>query len=119
MGSTRVIRSEDQVDGRHESFKHAILALDWVMYKGIELGRSQQVWSRVRCGARFGCGGAVCWRSGLQIYYLFSANIDGTDEYCERLGWKRLQDYNLSQRRWKNLNYLAQGKMVQEDTFTV
>ncbi|KAL8147049.1 hypothetical protein AgCh_004680 [Apium graveolens] len=53
---------------------------------------------------------------GLQIYYLSSANIDGTDEYCERLGWKRLQDYNPPQRRWKNLNYLAQGKMVQEDT---
>ncbi|KAL8105895.1 hypothetical protein AgCh_029629 [Apium graveolens] len=53
---------------------------------------------------------------GLQIYYLSSANIDGTGEYCERLGWKRLQDYNPAQRRWKNLNYLAQGKMVQEDT---
>ncbi|KAL8104975.1 hypothetical protein AgCh_028944 [Apium graveolens] len=53
---------------------------------------------------------------GLQIYYFSSANIDGTDEYCERLGWKRLQDYNPTQRWWKNLNDLAEGKMVQEDT---
>ncbi|KAL8124065.1 hypothetical protein AgCh_011898 [Apium graveolens] len=53
---------------------------------------------------------------GLLIYYLSSANIDGTDEYYERLGWKRLQDYNPAQRRWKHLKDLAQGKMVHEDT---
>ncbi|KAL8090357.1 hypothetical protein AgCh_039724 [Apium graveolens] len=53
---------------------------------------------------------------GLQIYYLSSANIDGTNEYCERLGWKRLQDYNPAQRRWKYLKDLAQGMMLSEDT---
>ncbi|XP_074338037.1 uncharacterized protein LOC141675226 [Apium graveolens] len=64
----------------------------------------------------FGRWQTIDMSSGLQIYYLSSANMDGTDDDCERLGWKRLQDYNPAQRRWKHLNDLAQGKMVQEDT---
>lgn len=54
--------------------------------------------------------------SGLQIYYLSSVNVDGTDDDCESLGWKRLQEYNPAQRRWKYLNDLAGGKVVQEET---
>lgn len=53
--------------------------------------------------------------SGLQIYYLSSTNADGTDDYCDRLGWKRLQEYNPAQRCWKYLSTLAEGSAVQED----
>ncbi|KAL2537553.1 clast3-related [Forsythia ovata] len=54
--------------------------------------------------------------SGLQVYYLSTSNIDGTDEDCERLGWNRLQEYNPSQRMWKYLNTLAEvGSTLEED----
>lgn len=53
--------------------------------------------------------------SGLQIYYLSSASADGTDDYCEQLGWKRLQEYNPSQRCWKYLSTLAEGKAGEEE----
>ncbi|WOG84666.1 hypothetical protein DCAR_0103850 [Daucus carota subsp. sativus] len=66
----------------------------------------------------FGRWQTIDMSSGLQIYYLSSANMDGTDDDCERLGWKRLQEYNPAQRRWKYLDDLAEGKMVQEDTST-
>lgn len=55
--------------------------------------------------------------SGLQIYYLSSTNTDGTDEYCEHLGWKRLQEYNPDQRGWKYLSTIAEGHALQEDDF--
>ncbi|KAK4562890.1 hypothetical protein RGQ29_005396 [Quercus rubra] len=47
--------------------------------------------------------------SGLQTYYLSSTNSDGTDDYCEQLGWKRLREYNPTQRCWKYLSTLAEG----------
>ncbi|KAG6432934.1 hypothetical protein SASPL_104527 [Salvia splendens] len=46
--------------------------------------------------------------SGLQIYYLSSSNLDGTDSACESLGWKRLQNYDPALRTWKYLDTLAQ-----------
>lgn len=52
--------------------------------------------------------------SGLQIYYLSSANSDGTDEKCEQLGWKKLQEYNPSQKHWKYLSDLAEGNATEE-----
>ncbi|KAH7575146.1 hypothetical protein ACOSP7_005442 [Xanthoceras sorbifolium] len=52
--------------------------------------------------------------SGLQIYYLSSTNADGTDDYCEQFGWKRLQEYNPEQRGWKYLTTLAEGNAVQD-----
>lgn len=42
--------------------------------------------------------------------------MDGTDDDCERLGWKRLQEYSPTQRRWKYLSDLAEGNAVQEDS---
>lgn len=54
--------------------------------------------------------------SGMQIHYLSSTNADGTDDDCEKLGWKRLQEYNPSQRRWKHLSSLAEGKNTEEET---
>ncbi|GFP85441.1 proteasome assembly chaperone 2 [Phtheirospermum japonicum] len=54
--------------------------------------------------------------SGLQIYYLSSSNVDGTDSECESLGWNRLQDYDPAQRTWKHLDALAEeGSMPDED----
>ena len=53
--------------------------------------------------------------SYLQIHYLSSASDDGTDRSCEELGYKRLEGYDLSQKRWKHLTHLAEGNSVQED----
>ncbi|KAI5661020.1 hypothetical protein M9H77_20343 [Catharanthus roseus] len=47
--------------------------------------------------------------SGLQIYYLSSSSFNGTDEDCETLGWKRLQEYNSAQRTWKYLSSMVEG----------
>ncbi|KAH7517904.1 hypothetical protein FEM48_Zijuj09G0113500 [Ziziphus jujuba var. spinosa] len=53
--------------------------------------------------------------SGLQVHYLSSANKDGTDDYCETFGWKRLQEFNPDQRRWKYLSNLAEGSISQDE----
>ncbi|RVX12063.1 hypothetical protein CK203_010770 [Vitis vinifera] len=53
--------------------------------------------------------------SVVQIYYISSANMDGTDDDCEKLGWKKLHEYNPAQRRWKYLSTLAAGNAMQED----
>ncbi|WCJ33826.1 Proteasome assembly chaperone 2 [Euphorbia peplus] len=55
--------------------------------------------------------------SGMQTYYLSSTNDDGSDDHCEQLGWKKLKEYNPSQRSWEYLTTLAEGKAVEEDTF--
>ncbi|WVZ01931.1 hypothetical protein V8G54_022737 [Vigna mungo] len=57
--------------------------------------------------------------SGLQIYYLSSANSNGTDENCEQLGWKKLQEYDPSQKHWKYLSDLAEGNVTLEDIISV
>ncbi|KAL1324081.1 hypothetical protein HN51_034265 [Arachis hypogaea] len=53
--------------------------------------------------------------SGLQMYYVSSANIDGMDENCEQLGWKKLKEYDPSQKHWKYLSDLAEGNITRED----
>ncbi|XP_059438189.1 uncharacterized protein LOC132171010 [Corylus avellana] len=53
--------------------------------------------------------------SGLQTYYFSSTNSDGTNDYCEGLGWKRLQECNPTQRGWKYLSTLAEGNATQEE----
>ncbi|CAA0826445.1 clast3-related [Striga hermonthica] len=55
--------------------------------------------------------------SGLQIYYLSSSSLDGTDSDCERLGWNRLQDYNPDQRTWKYLETLATDSSIIDEDF--
>ncbi|XP_062020370.1 uncharacterized protein LOC133736787 [Rosa rugosa] len=64
----------------------------------------------------FGRWQRIDMSSGSQMHYLSSSNADGTDDYCEQLGWKRLQDYNPSQRSWKYLNTLADGNAMPEDS---
>lgn len=59
-----------------------------------------------------------CHISGLQIYYLSSANSNGTDENCEQLGWKKLQEYDPSQKHWKYLSDLADGNATTEETIS-
>ncbi|KAK6916505.1 Proteasome assembly chaperone 2 [Dillenia turbinata] len=54
--------------------------------------------------------------SGLQMYYLSSVNADGTDEACERLGWKRLEEYNPAHKKWEYLRTLAEGNPQQEES---
>ncbi|XP_052308061.1 uncharacterized protein LOC112327304 isoform X2 [Populus trichocarpa] len=51
----------------------------------------------------------------VKIFYLSSTNTDGTDDCCERLGWKKWQEYNPDQRSWKYLSSLAEGNARQED----
>ncbi|CAI9781912.1 unnamed protein product [Fraxinus pennsylvanica] len=63
----------------------------------------------------FGRWHSIDVSSGLQIFYLSTSNIDGTDEDCEKLGWHRLQEYNPSQRMWKYLNTLAEGGSTMEE----
>ncbi|PSS26073.1 Proteasome assembly chaperone like [Actinidia chinensis var. chinensis] len=63
----------------------------------------------------FGRWQTIDMSSGLQIYYLSSSSMDGTDNDCERFGWKRLQDYNLDQRLWKYLSNLAEGNAGHHD----
>ena len=53
--------------------------------------------------------------SGLQIYYLSSASSDGVDEKCEQLGWKKLQEYDPSQKHWKYLSDFAEGNVTREE----
>ncbi|KAI4298397.1 hypothetical protein L6164_031963 [Bauhinia variegata] len=53
--------------------------------------------------------------SGLQIYYLSSSNNDGSDGNCEQHGWKKLHEYNPSQKHWKYLCDLAEGTATRED----
>ncbi|KAL2348540.1 hypothetical protein Fmac_002540 [Flemingia macrophylla] len=67
----------------------------------------------------FGKWQKVDMPSGLQIYYLSSADSNGTDENCEQLGWKKLQEYDHSQKHWKYLSDLVEGNATLEDIISV
>ncbi|CAB4290316.1 unnamed protein product [Prunus armeniaca] len=62
----------------------------------------------------FGRWQRVDMSSGLQTLYLSSTNSDGTDDYCEQLGWKKLQEYKPTQKAWKYLSTLAEGNAIPE-----
>lgn len=51
----------------------------------------------------------------MQIYYLSNAYVDGADDNCEKLGWKRMKEYDPNQKLWKYLNTLAEGNVSNED----
>lgn len=63
----------------------------------------------------FGRWRTIDTSSGLQIYYLSNANVDGTDGECDRLGFKRLQDYDPAQRGWSHLSSLAEKNAELDD----
>lgn len=69
----------------------------------------------VLSGLDFGRWRNVDMSSGLQIHYLSSANIEGVDDNCENLGWRKLQNYNPSQRRWELLQSIAEGSQSLEE----
>ncbi|KAM7250179.1 hypothetical protein ACFE04_022062 [Oxalis oulophora] len=68
-------------------------------------------------GLDFGRWQKIDLSSGVQTYYLSSSNADGSDSVCEKFGWKRIEEYNPSQRCWKYLTDLAEGNVMQEDNF--
>lgn len=45
----------------------------------------------------------------MQVYYLSSCNEDGSDPEYEKLGWKKLEEYDPSQKRWTCLASLVEG----------
>lgn len=49
------------------------------------------------------------------LYYLSSCNEDGSDPEYEKLGWKKLEEYDPSQRLWKSLANLIEGGVLSED----
>ncbi|KAG9440814.1 hypothetical protein H6P81_020979 [Aristolochia fimbriata] len=51
----------------------------------------------------------------MQIYYLSSISPDGTDAECEKLGWRKLDEYDQSKRGWKYMNSLAEGNPPEDD----
>ncbi|ERN17668.1 proteasome assembly chaperone 2 [Amborella trichopoda] len=53
--------------------------------------------------------------SNMQIHYISSASVDGTDEVCKHLGWKRLPEYSPTQKRWQYLVSLSEGNIVPDD----
>lgn len=63
----------------------------------------------------FGRWQTIDMSSGLQIYYLSNANVDGADDHCEKLGFKIMKEYNPTQKLWKYLNDLAEGNATQDD----
>ncbi|PWA41703.1 clast3-related protein [Artemisia annua] len=63
----------------------------------------------------FGRWQTIDMSSGLQIYYLSNTNADGVDDQCEKLGWKRMKEYDPNQKLWKYLDNLAKGNASQDD----
>ncbi|GAB2224837.1 hypothetical protein Drorol1_Dr00005614 [Drosera rotundifolia] len=63
----------------------------------------------------FGRWKRVDMSSGLQIHYLSSSNANGMDVKCESIGWKKLQEYNPAQRRWKYLSNIVEGNDLKEE----
>ncbi|KAK3149227.1 hypothetical protein QOZ80_3AG0214590 [Eleusine coracana subsp. coracana] len=53
--------------------------------------------------------------SRMQVYYLSSCNEDGSDPEYEKLGWKKLEEYDPSQQRWNCLASLVEGGDFSED----
>lgn len=41
--------------------------------------------------------------------------MDGSDEKCEKLGWKKMKEYDPNQKLWKYLSTLAEGNVTQDD----
>ncbi|CAN6459929.1 unnamed protein product [Victoria cruziana] len=56
-----------------------------------------------------------CDDSRSHIYYISSGRQDGSDDFCEKLGWKRLQEYAPDHKRWQYLSSLADGNPVLEE----
>ncbi|CAN6286704.1 unnamed protein product [Urochloa humidicola] len=53
--------------------------------------------------------------SDMQVYYLSSCNEDGSDPEYEKLGWKKLEEYDPSHKRWSCLTGLVESGVFTED----
>ncbi|CAN6303408.1 unnamed protein product [Urochloa humidicola] len=53
--------------------------------------------------------------SDMQVYYLSSCNEDGSDPEYEKLGWKKLEEYDPSHKRWSCLTGLVESSVFTED----
>ncbi|KAL6637930.1 hypothetical protein ACP70R_025502 [Stipagrostis hirtigluma subsp. patula] len=53
--------------------------------------------------------------SNMQVYYLSSCKEDGSDPEYEKLGWKKLEEYDPTQPQWKCLDSLLAGDGLSED----
>ncbi|KAK9136437.1 hypothetical protein Syun_015767 [Stephania yunnanensis] len=51
-----------------------------------------------------------------ETYYISSSTEDGRDDDCEKMGWKRLPEYNPAQRHWAYLRALAEGNSSPEES---
>lgn len=51
----------------------------------------------------------------MQVYYLSSCNEDGSDPEYEKLGWKKLEEYDPCQQRWNCLAGLVERGEHSED----
>ncbi|KAK9113215.1 hypothetical protein Scep_020734 [Stephania cephalantha] len=51
-----------------------------------------------------------------ETYYISSSTDDGRDDDCEKMGWKRLPEYNPAQRHWAYLRALAEGNSSPEES---
>ncbi|XP_071717482.1 uncharacterized protein [Rutidosis leptorrhynchoides] len=63
----------------------------------------------------FGRWQTIDMSSGMQIYYLSNTNVDGSDESCEKLGWKKMKEYDPNQKLWKHLENLAKADVSDDD----
>ncbi|XP_057829936.2 uncharacterized protein LOC131040983 [Cryptomeria japonica] len=52
-----------------------------------------------------------------QIHYISSAKADGTDDKCEELGWKKLEQFVPSQKGWQYLFSQLSQEFVQDELF--
>jgi proteasome assembly chaperone 2 len=64
----------------------------------------------------FGRWQTIDMSSGMQIYYLSTSNLDGRDDECEKQGWKKLQEYDPTQRGWKYLSDMAENNAMLADS---
>ncbi|CAN8258831.1 unnamed protein product [Cochlearia groenlandica] len=55
--------------------------------------------------------------SGPRVYYLSTAESDGRDDQCEKLGFQRLQEYDSEGRCWKYLDSVFDKNSKEELTF--
>ncbi|KAJ3670128.1 hypothetical protein LUZ60_010452 [Juncus effusus] len=57
--------------------------------------------------------------SSSNIYYISNIGNDGFDPQCENLGYKKLEEYNPDQKRWKHIISLSEGLINDQESQTL
>eukprot|EP01018_Ginkgo_biloba_P002857 Gb_26125 [translate_table: standard] len=60
-----------------------------------------------------------CDVTSSQIHYISTANADGMDEKCEKLGWKKLEQFVPSQKGWQYLDSQSAEGSAEDDSFSL